>query len=185
MESVEKKNEWWEWTKALLIAAGLATVIRVFFFSPIIVDGRSMMPTLENGERMIMNKISYQVGEPDYFDIVVFHATEEKDYIKRVIGLPGDHIEYKEDVLYINGEAYEEPYLEPYKEELNGFQLTEDFTLEDIIGQSTVPEGQVFVLGDNRQVSQDSRMIGTVPMDEIVGKTSLVFWPISQIRNAD
>ena len=71
-----------------------------------------MMPTLENGDRMIVNKIGYKIGEPDRFDIVVFHAPEEKDYIKRVIGLPGDHVEYKDDQLYINGEPIDEPYLD-------------------------------------------------------------------------
>ncbi len=77
-----------------------------------------MMPTLENGDRMIVNKIGYMIGEPNRFDIVVFHAPEGKDYIKRVIGLPGDHIEYKNDQLYINGEPIEEPYLDEYKAQI-------------------------------------------------------------------
>jgi len=105
---VKGKNELWEWTKALLIAIGLAAVIRYFLFAPIVVDGHSMMPTLHNGDRMIVNKL----GKPERFDIIVFHAPEQKDYIKRVIGLPGDTVEYKNDVLYINGVAYEEPYLD-------------------------------------------------------------------------
>ncbi|MFP3514501.1 signal peptidase I, partial [Peribacillus sp. SIMBA_075] len=77
-------------SKALLIAFGLAAIIRFFLFTPIVVDGESMMPTLEHGDRMIVNKIGYNIGEPDRFDIIVFHAPEQKDYIKRVIGLPGD-----------------------------------------------------------------------------------------------
>ena len=116
MEQVKKeKNELWEWMKALLIAFGLAAIIRFFLFTPIVVDGESMMPTLENGDRMIVNKIGYTVGKPDRFDIVVFHAPEQKNYIKRVIGLPGDHVEYKDDQLYINGKELEEPYLDQYK----------------------------------------------------------------------
>ena len=73
----------------MLIAFGLAAMIRIFLFTPIVVDGVSMMPTLEDGDQMIVNKIGYSIGEPDRFDIVVFHAPEEKDYIKRIIGLPG------------------------------------------------------------------------------------------------
>ncbi|WP_335870698.1 signal peptidase I [Bacillus sp. 2205SS5-2] len=180
-----QKNEVWEWTKALLIAAGLAAIIRFFLFSPIVVDGSSMVPTLHNGERMIMNKISYQFKEPDRFDIVVFHAPGNKDYIKRVIGLPGDEIQYKDDVLYINGEAYDEPYLDEYKKEYPGTHYTKDFSLEEVINQSTVPEGHIFVLGDNRPVSQDSRTIGSVNIEEIVGNTSIVFWPVGNVRNVE
>ena len=99
--------------------------------------------------------------EPERFDIVVFHAPEQKDYIKRVIGLPGDKVEYKNDTLYINGKAYSEPYLDEYKDELNGGALTDDFTLKDITEEETVPEGEIFVMGDNRRFSKDSRHIGT------------------------
>ena len=111
----KKKNELWEWIKALVIAVLLAAVIRYFLFAPIVVDGVSMMPTLHDQDRMIVNKFSYQIGEPNRFDIIVFHAPENKDYIKRVIGLPGDTVEYKDDTLYVNGKAYEEPYLDEYK----------------------------------------------------------------------
>ncbi|WP_311051890.1 signal peptidase I, partial [Rhodococcus qingshengii] len=79
--------------------------------------------------------------------------TKEKDYIKRVIGLPGDHIEYRNDTLYINGKKYEEPYLDQYKKEIVTGPLTEDFKLEDFTGSKTVPEGQLFVMGDNRMYS--------------------------------
>ena len=89
MKEKKTKNESWEWIKALLIAFALAALIRVFLFTPIVVDGISMMPTLEDGDRMIVNKIGYTIGKPDRFDIVVFHAPEQKDYIKRIIGLPG------------------------------------------------------------------------------------------------
>lgn len=176
---VKKKNELWEWSKALLIAFGLAAIIRFFFFTPIVVDGESMMPTLEDGDRMIVNKIGYTVGEPDRYDIVVFHAPEEKDYIKRIIGLPGDHVAYKDDQLYINGEAVAEPYLDEYKIGISG-TLTEDFTLEERVDQSTIPEGFVFVMGDNRRYSKDSRHIGLVPMDEIIGSTNFIFWPVGE-----
>ena len=184
-EEKKKKNEVWEWTKALLIAFGLALVIRTFLFTPIVVDGVSMMPTLEHGDKMIVNKIGYTIGEPKNFDIVVFHAPEQKDYIKRVIGLPGDEVAYRDDVLYINGEAFEEPYLDEYKAEILDGTLTEDFTLEEKWGSKTVPEGHVFVLGDNRRKSKDSRMIGFVAIDEIIGSTKMVFWPFKNIGFVD
>ncbi|HWO77935.1 MAG TPA: signal peptidase I [Bacillus sp. (in: firmicutes)] len=180
-QSKRKKNEIWEWIKAFLIAIGLAIIIRQFFFAPIIVDGFSMKPTLEDHDRMIVNKFSYKFGSPERFDIIVFQAPEGRDYIKRVIGLPGDRIEYKNDVLYINGKPYDEPYLEEFKKaELSG-PLTFSFTLEDVIGRETVPEGHVFVMGDNRRFSKDSRHIGAVPFDKILGKTSFVFWPFEDI----
>ncbi len=175
---VKKKNELWEWTKALLIAVALAAVIRYFLFAPIVVDGLSMMPTLQHQDRMIVNKLSYNIGEPKRFDIIVFHAPEQKDYIKRVIGLPGDRIEYKDDTLYVNGKAYEEPYLAKYKKKVEG-PLTDPFTLEETpVGTETVPEGELFVMGDNRRFSKDSRHIGTISLDKIIGKTSIVYWPI-------
>lgn len=177
-----KKNELWEWIKALVIAILLAAIIRYFLFAPIVVDGESMMPTLQDQDRMIVNKFSYTIGEPDRFDIIVFHAPENKDYIKRVIGLPGDTIEYKEDTLYINGVAYEEPYLDEYKKQVIDGPLTEPFTLKEKIGQEKVPEGELFVMGDNRRFSKDSRHIGTVPMEKVLGKTSVIYWPIEDVR---
>jgi len=174
------KREIFEWIKAIVLAVLIVFGIRYFLFIPVAVSGESMMPTLNNGDHMIINKI----GDIKRFDIIVFHATEDEDYIKRVIGLPGDHIEYKDDVLYINGKAYEEPYLDDFKEALldDGF-LTESFTLEETpVASETVPEGHVFVMGDNRRYSKDSRMIGAVPMSEIVGKTKLKFWPIHDFQ---
>ena len=184
MEKTEKeKNELWEWTKALLIAFAIAAFIRYFLFTPIVVDGDSMMPTLENGDRMIVNKFSYKIGEPERFDIVVFHAPEKKDYIKRVIGLPGDFVEYKDDQLYINGEPIEEPYLDTYKAQISEGNLTGDFSLKDIDPSlDVIPEGYVFVMGDNRRFSKDSCHIGIVAQEEIIGNTSIIFWPLSEIE---
>ncbi|MEC2076999.1 signal peptidase I [Metabacillus fastidiosus] len=182
MTEKKKRNEFLDWVIALGIAFLVVGAIRYLFFTPIIVDGESMMPTLHTQDRMIVNKLGYKIGEPERFDIVVFHATEEKDYIKRVIGLPGDHVEYKDDTLYINGKKYDEPYLDEYKKELLDGPLTESFTLEERTGKTTVPEGEIFVMGDNRRYSKDSRQIGTVPIDEVMGKTSFVFWPLSDVR---
>lgn len=177
-----QKNETWEWMKALFIAIILAIVIRYFLFTPIIVDGQSMVPTLHNHNRMIVNKISYKIGKPERFDIIVFKATPTKDYIKRVIGLPGDHIAYKDDVLYVNGKPIAEPYLQNYKAQTDGL-LTYDFTLEEVTGgRQQVPAGELFVLGDNRRYSKDSRIIGTVPMDKVIGKANVVYWPLNDFQ---
>lgn len=181
MSEKKTKNETWEWIKALLIAFGLAAIIRVFLFTPIVVDGVSMMPTLSDGDRMIVNKIGYTVGKPDRFDIIVFHAPEQKDYIKRIIGLPGDEVKYENDMLYVNGELLEEPYLDEYKAEVVEGTLTEDFTLDSKIDSQVVPEGYLFVMGDNRRMSKDSRHIGVIAIDEVIGSTSFVFWPFKEI----
>ncbi|MCP8970155.1 signal peptidase I [Ectobacillus ponti] len=178
----KEKSQTWEWMKAIVMAVILAAVIRQFFFAPILVDGVSMMPTLHDRDRMIVNKIGYKFAEPQRFDIIVFRATEDKDYIKRVIGVPGDTIEYKNDVLYINGKMYEEPYLAEFKKQVSDGPLTYDFKLEEITGQKTVPKGRVFVLGDNRRFSKDSRTIGTVSVDQILGKANIVYWPMSDAR---
>lgn len=173
----KQKNELWEWVKALLIAFALAGVIRYVLFAPIVVDGLSMMPTLHNGDRMIVNKL----GKPERFDIIVFHAPEQKDYIKRVIGLPGDTVEYRDDVLYVNGKPYKEPYLETYKAQVQDGPLTADFTLEEITGEKKVPEGELFVMGDNRRSSKDSRHIGTISINKVIGDTSFVYWPFKDM----
>ncbi|MEH7380955.1 signal peptidase I [Bacillus sp. JJ1533] len=179
---VEKRNEIWEWIKALFIAIIVAFIVRAFFFTPVVVEGASMQPTLQDQNRMIVTKI----GEPKRFDVVVFHATGEKDFIKRVIGLPGDRIEYKNDTLYINGEPYDEPYLEKSKEEVNDGPLTYSFKLRETpVGSDVVPEGHLFVLGDNRRNSMDSRHIGAIPMEQVVGTTNVVVWPIKEIKIID
>ena len=113
----------------------------------------------------------------------MFHAPEQKDYIKRVIGLPGDYVEYKDDQLYINGEAIDEPYLDAYKAQVSEGSLTGDFSLKDVDPSlDVIPEGYVFVMGDNRRFSKDSRHIGIVDQKEIIGNTSIIFWPLSEIE---
>ncbi|MCA1064007.1 signal peptidase I [Rossellomorea aquimaris] len=164
--------------KAVGIALMVVLVVRTFLYTPIMVKGSSMNATLQDQERMIVSKL----GDIERFDILVFHANEEQDYIKRVIGLPGDKIEYKDDTLYVNGKAYDEPYLDKQKKEVAG-DLTMPFTLEDTaVSQSTVPEGHLFVMGDNRRDSKDSRHIGAVPMEEVIGTTNVVFYPLKDMR---
>ena len=183
-EQGKQKNELVEWIKAIAFALLVAFVIKQFLFTPVLVKGASMMPTLEDQDRVIINKIGPKFKSVDRFDIVVVKMNEEENYIKRIIGLPGDKIEYKDDQLYINGEKYSEPYLDQYKKELkDSGSLTYDFTLEQILGETTVPEGNYFVLGDNRRVSKDSRVpdVGFIPKEKIMGTTSIICWPIEHI----
>lgn len=165
--------------KSVLLAIILVTLLRQFVFTPTTVRGESMLPTLRDGNRVILTKMT----TINRFDEVVFHATDSSDnYVKRVIGLPGDTIEMKNDVLYINGQAYDEPYLEEFKMDLQAMErLTEDFTLNNLTGEHKVPKGQMFVLGDNRLNSKDSRIFGFVPMERIIGEVKLRIWPINDI----
>lgn len=179
------KNEWIDWLKALVFAFLLAFIVRTFFFSPIIVDGPSMMPTLHDRDQMFVNKFIYRIHEPERFDIIVFHATIERDYIKRVIGLPGEHVKVQDDKLYIDGEIIEEKFLSEQKQAIHPKRLTDDFTLESLPGEyDRIPDGYVLVLGDNRNNSTDSRSrsLGLIPMDQIVGKTSFIYWPLNRIQ---
>lgn len=178
-ELEKAREEIWEWVKSILIALLLVVIVRTFFLTPAIVEGASMNPTLQDQNRMIVTKID----KPDRFDIIVFQATEDKKYIKRVIGLPGDRIEYIDDILYINGKPYEEPYLDNYKQKIIDGPLTNSFTLQETpVKSEVVPEGHLFVMGDNRRNSKDSRHIGAIPMEKIIGTTKIVFWPLKEIK---
>lgn len=177
----ESKESIKEWTKAIFIAVAVALIVRTFIIAPIVVDGESMDNTLHDRDRMIVSKLS----GIERFDIVVFHANEKQDYIKRVIGLPGDKIEYRHDELYINGEKYEEPYLEEKKKEHyemygGGMVFTDNFTLKGTWNYEEVPEGTLFVLGDNRPNSKDSRHIGFIPIDNVVGEAKAIYWPLER-----
>lgn len=168
------------WIKAVVIAAVIALLVRHFIFSNYMVRGESMMPTLQDGNRLIVNKIGYRISEPHRYDIIVFHASENVDYVKRVIGLPGDSIVYRNDTLYVNGEPAEENYLKAYKNHLpDGTKLTGDFSLKSLTGKARVPEGKLWVMGDNRQNSEDSRDFGFIDEKSVVGKLAFRYWPSS------
>lgn len=167
----------------VILAAALFG-LRQFVFTPVVVKGDSMDPTLIDGERVIALKNT----DVERYDIVTFPAPDEpgKNYIKRVIGLPGDTVEYRDDQLYINGKKYSEPYLDEYKSELtDGEPLTYDFTLKDLFGSDTVPDGKLFVLGDNRRISKDGRIIGYIDENDIMADVKFVFWPINRIGTID
>ncbi|MGX7162820.1 signal peptidase I [Enterococcus massiliensis] len=175
-----KKNEW---LRSILFFLGVALILillRSFVFTPVMVKGDSMDPTLQDGEHVIALKNT----EIKRFDIVTFPAPDEagKNYIKRVIGLPGDSVSYKDDQLYINGKKFEEDYLQEYKDKLtDGAPLTNDFTMLDYFSSETIPDGKILVLGDNRRISKDSRMIGLIDEDAILGDVKFIFWPLNEI----
>lgn len=150
-------------------------IINQFFFSPVMVDGDSMEPTLTDGDYLILNKFS----SVERFDIVVFPPPDQDDtqYVKRVIGVPGDSIEYRDDVLFLNGEPTEQIFLEDSLQEEATIYTSGDFTLLTLFGVETVPEGQYFVLGDNRLNSRDSRAFGFIEEENILGKVSFRYWP--------
>lgn len=143
--------------------------IKVFVVTPIRVNGPSMLPTLHEKDIMILNKTAYYFSEPKRFDIVVIN-TKDNYIIKRIIGLPGEKIEYKDNVLYVNGEEVEEP--------VEGLQ-TDDFTSEEL-GSKKVPENSYLVLGDNRPESYDSRSIGFIQKNQILGRTTLTIFPFNR-----
>lgn len=169
------------WIKSIVIAIGIAIIVRTFLFSPYIVEGISMEPTLHNHERLFVNIAAIKMGEVKRGDIVIIKG-ENLNYVKRVIGLPGDVIEMRNDHLIVNGITLQEPYLAENKKaaDSKGWPLTEDF------GPLTVPSGEYFVMGDNRQRSMDSRNgLGLIKEESLIGKSEFVIFPLKKARATD
>lgn len=168
----------------IIVITGFFVGIRTFLFAPVSVEGDSMNPTLEHEDRLLLNKVS----SVNRFDIVVFPAPGDpsKQYIKRVIGLPGDEIDYRNQELFINNELIDETYVDLSQESLEAAAYYNgDFSLASLQGVESVPEGMFFVLGDNRVNSKDSRSFGFVESDSVIGETSLRIWPIDRIGSID
>ena len=145
-------------------------LIKCFVVTPIRVNGPSMEPTLYQGDIMILNKTAYYFQEPKRFDIIVVETSE--DYlIKRIIGLPNEKIEYKNNKLYVDGKEVEEPL---HNGETFDFSVSE-FDVEKI------PQGQYLVMGDNREHSYDGRELGFVKKEQLLGRTSLTILPFKRI----
>ena len=152
----------------------VALLIKIYIFSPVRVNGTSMEPTLNDGEILLLNEIGYRLHGVNRFDIVVANINGEM-LIKRVIGLPGDKIEYAYNKLYVNGENV----VENFKHD-----DTDDFSLSEL-NETVVPENHYFLVGDNRGNSKDSRVVGFIPANKIVGKTNFVLYPFSRIGNVE
>lgn len=162
------RNEIRVWTRDLLIAIGLALVIIVFLYQPVKVEGTSMAPLLSDQERIFINKFVYRFEPIHRCDVVVFWypLDRSKSFIKRVIGLPGETIEIRQGVVYVNGRAIEEPYVPAQYEDLSDF------------GPIRVPQDSYFVMGDHRISSNDSRVFGPVASRYIYGRAVFAYWPV-------
>ena len=155
---------------SVVVVIVVAILIKIFIFSPVRVNGTSMVPTLNNGDYMILNEIGYRMNGLKRFDIVVANIDGEM-LIKRVIGLPGEKIEYAYNKLYVNGENI----VENFKHE-----DTEDFSF-DKLNAEVVPANHYFLVGDNRGNSKDSRIVGFIPSSKILGKTNFIIYPFDRI----
>jgi signal peptidase I len=174
-----------EYGQALLVALLLALFIRAFIVQAFKIPSGSMLETLQIGDHILVNKFAYgvrlpilgweilPVGKPKRGDVVVFVYPEDphKDFIKRVVAVEGDVVEVREKVLYVNGERVDDPHAQ-FAEGRNGRYLSP----RDNFGPFTVPRGHVFVMGDNRDRSYDSRFWGPVAIDRIKGKAFLIYW---------
>jgi len=165
-----KKSTLGEILESVVIAVLLAVVIRLFILAPFYIPSGSMEPTLQIGDRIIVSKLAYRFGEPRRGDIVVFKypLDPSRDFVKRLIGLPGETVALRDNRLYINGQLVEENYLPP------------DIHFADF-GPVKVPPGYYLMLGDNRNNSDDSRVWGPLPRENIIGKAILIYWPLERI----
>jgi signal peptidase I len=159
------------WLRDLVISVSVSAFIIIFLYQPVRVEGTSMLPVLEDQDRLFVNKLAYHVGEIHRGDVVVFlyPHDHQKSYIKRVIALPGDDLKIDHGRVFVNGRELVERYVPPRFED--GRSLPE----------SIVPDHEYFVMGDHRSISSDSRDFGPVDRDLIYGKAAFVYWPMEQV----
>jgi len=153
----------------VLMAFVLALIIRTFLFQAFFIPSPSMEPTLIQGDRVLVNKIPFYFHDPRRGDIIVFNppTTSDKPYIKRVLATAGDHVAIHDGSVWINGKELAEPYIK------KGITTCQSVCTWD------VPDGDIFVLGDNRTNSSDSRVFGVVKVSSVIGKAWLTYWPLS------
>jgi signal peptidase I len=169
-EAGSSNKGWGSWGRDLLIAVAASVFIILFLYQPVRVEGTSMLPVLQDQDRLFINKFVYHFDKIQRGDVVVFlyPHDETKSYIKRVIALPGDSLRIDHGTVYVNGNALREPYV-PMKYE-------DDRSQPEI----TIPKGMFWVMGDHRLISQDSRDFGPVERDLIYGRAAFVYWPVEQ-----
>ena len=160
------RREVWQWLLTIALTAVLALGIRTFVFELVRVEGPSMEPTLQSGDMLLVTKFDYILSSPQRGDVVVCRYPDRGDtnFVKRIVGLPGDTVQIKDGYLYVNGVKYTEKFLSA--------RMTRDY------GPYTVPEGHYFVMGDNRNNSNDSRnsQVGAITRDMIIGHVTGVIW---------
>lgn len=163
-----------EWIIVVVVAVGAALLVRTYVLQQFAVDGHSMDTTLHDGDRVLVNKLSYRLHDPNRGDVVVLETLEDagaRDLIKRVVALPGETVEYRECVLYVDGRELLEPYLDP--------TIVQPGNCGEGQESLVVPEESVFVLGDNRGGSKDSRELGPISYSELVGRAFVIIFPFS------
>ncbi len=161
-----------EFIKTIAIVLVLAFIIKAFLIQTFIIDGSSMEPNFHNNEYLIVDKLSYHFSQPQRGDVDIIIPPDDvtKDYIKRIVGLPGDTVVIKNGSVFINNKKLVEPYLKAGEQTLINDNINDEMTLK-------LKSNQYFVLGDNRTNSRDSRFIGPIPKGNIIGKTLLVVFP--------
>ncbi len=165
--------------QTILLAASIFLVVYIFLFRPFQVSGESMFPTFKNKEFILTNLIGLRFNDPKRGDVIVFHAPldPEKDYIKRIMGIPGDTVSIKDGLVYVNDVKVDEsPYLKSDVKTYGGSFIKESAP------PVTVPVGDYIVMGDNRPASSDSREWGFLPKDKIIGESLFVYWPVNAMR---
>lgn len=162
--------------EGIIIALALCIVLYLFLITPHEVNGISMSPNFKDGEYLIANKLTYRLSEPKRGDVVIFKHSETQDYIKRIVGLPGETIEIRDGSYYINGERLNESeYLAPTVTTSEGNALREGDLYK-------IPEGEYFASGDNRPDSSDSRTFGSIEEESIKARAWIVYFPFNQFR---
>jgi signal peptidase I len=167
-----KANPYVEWLIVLVVAVGSALLVKAYVMQQFAVDGRSMDTTLHNGDRVLVNKLSYKLHDPRRGDVVVlkqFNGGTERDLIKRVIALPGETVEVSDCKVLVDGKLLNEPYLDP--------TVVTPGNCGPGYPPTKIPENEVFVMGDNRPGSGDSRTFGPVSEDLLIGRAFVVIWP--------
>ncbi len=177
-----------DWGVILLVVLLGTVLLRTYVVQSFYIPSGSMLPTLQIGDRIIVNKLAYKFGNPQRGDIVVFARPplENQNYpdlVKRIVGLPGETISSQGGQLYIDGKLLKEPWLPPGPQDYTGaLQENDPHPQFDLPGPVKIPPGEYYVMGDNRTNSQDSRFFGPIPKSLIVGKAVAVVWPLSQFK---
>ncbi len=179
-----------EYAVIAIVAIGLALVVQAFIVKPYRIPSPSMNDTLLPGDRVLVNRLVYHFRDVHRGDIIVFHYPVDTSYvfIKRVVGLPGDTLQVKDGLLYVNGAQLSEPYIRKVNgvpettepgQPMPGSTMLPAWSLKE---PYTVPAGNYFVMGDNRTESDDSRTWGPVPAKDLIGRAFFIYWPVTRIR---